>query len=221
MRLRGSIYHQRVSPLRHKFVYPAWYSAVDLDQSHPFDTRRHFDATRTDLAAKARAAASQHQIDASGSILMLAQPPWFGLGFNPLTVYYCHNAAGRPSGILLEVRNTPWREREVYAVPAQEDIRHRWEKTFHVSPFNPAGQSYTIQARWPQREFQLHLDLLQGSEKVLHAGFTLGAIERLTWKDHIGARLMPIITLGGIYWQALKLWCKGMPYQPYPSELKK
>ena len=31
---------------------------------------------------------------------------------------------------------------------------------------------------------------------------------------------MPLITLFGIYWQALKLWCKGLPYQPYPAELK-
>ncbi len=221
MLLSGRIYHQRVSPLQHRFNYPAWYQAWDLAAKHPFNTRRHIDDRAVSLIDKAREAATTLGIDASGSIVLLAQPPFAGIGFNPLSVYYCRDAQGQPSGVLLEVRNTPWRERQIYALPSTGDLHHEWEKTFHVSPFNPAGQRYRIRARWPHDDYQLHLDLLDSAGKVLQAGFQLNPIERVTWKDHIGSRLMPLITLGGIYWQALKLWCKGLPYQPYPTELKK
>lgn len=221
MHLAGQIFHQRLQPLKHGFRYPAWYSVHDLDQPHPFKVRRHLSPEDTDLATKARAEAAKHHIDASGRIRMLAQPSVFGIGFNPLSVYYCENAQGEPSGLLLEVRNTPWREREVYALACEGNLTHEWAKSFHVSPFNPAGQRYRIEAEWPNHQFRLRLELIQNNEVIFHAGFQMKPVENRRIRDQLGAMAMPLITVGGIYWQALKLWCKGLPYQPYPTELKK
>lgn len=221
MRLSGQIYHQRRQPLRHGFRYPAWYSVHDLDKPHPFASTRHLSATPDALAHKARATAAAHGLDASGRIRMLAQPAVLGMGFNPLSVYYCEDQDGNPTGILLEVRNTPWRERHVYVLPCNGDLEQEWAKTFHVSPFNPAGQRYRIRARWPDQSFELSLDLLQDNQVIFNAGFVLSPVEKPGIRDYLGAMTMPAITMGGIYWQALKLWCKGLRYQPYPTELKK
>ena len=220
-RLKGRIFHQRFQPLSHRFTYPAWYSASDLSGTHPFDNRRHLNESPTPLLEKARQAAQERGIDCAGTVWMLAQPPFLGIGFNPLSLYYFHDAQGQPSGVILEVRNTPWRERELYALNPDEFDHSHWAKTFHVSPFNPAGQHYEIRAQWPDTQYRCDLLLHQDGQKIMSAGFRLAPIQSPTYKDHIGQACMPLITLGGIYWQALKLWCKGMRYQPYPAELKK
>lgn len=220
-RLRGTIYHQRLNPLKHQFRYPAWYTVADLRQEQPFKSTHHLDKNDQPILEKLEALAEERNLDMQGPVWMLAQPPTWGLGFNPLSVYYLHDAHHQPSAMVLEVRNTPWRERTLYWLTGQQEVQQAWEKTFHVSPFNPAGQSYRIQARWPAEDFQLHLDLDQNESPVLCAGFKLQSIESPTVKDYLGQKAMPLITLFGIYWQALKLWCKGLPYQPYPAELKK
>ena len=42
-RLRGTIYHQRLNPLKHQFRYPAWYTVADLRQEQPFKSTHHLD----------------------------------------------------------------------------------------------------------------------------------------------------------------------------------
>ena len=220
-RLAGRIFHRRLHPLQHGFSYPAWYSVANLSESHPFDPRKHLSPDDAPLLEKARTAAEQYNIDATGEVWLLAQPPVLGIGFNPLSIYYFHRADQTPSGVILEVRNTPWHERELYALTVNEFESSGWAKTFHVSPFNPAGQSYQIKAQWPKDQFRCDLDLLQDDLRIMTAGFRLATIETPRISDHIGQKAMPFITLAGIYWQALKLWCKGLRYQPYPAELKK
>ena len=68
---------------------------------------------------------------------MLAQPPTWGLGFNPLSVYYLHDANHQPSAMVLEVRNTPWRERTLYWLTGGQEVQQAWEKP---SMFHPSTQ---------------------------------------------------------------------------------
>ena len=223
--MHGRLFHRRLRPIGHSFSYPLWMAAYELGAGDPprgICNRRHLDSSDQSLCDKVMALAAAQGLAQPDSITLLAQPSVLGIGFNPLSVFYLARA-GQPLALLLEVRNTPWREREVYVIPASgPTVRHRWQKTFHVSPFNPSGQSYDLHARWPNNgRFALDLSLRDATGVVFRAGFRLAPIVQPRLADRVGQALMPLITLGGIYYQALRLWLRGLPFQPYPKELKK
>ena len=48
---------------------------------------------------------------------MLTHLRYFGIGFNPVTFYYCFDAADtRVEAIIAEITNTPWNERHAYVL---------------------------------------------------------------------------------------------------------
>lgn len=188
-----------------------------------FSTQKHLDDSRQPIVDKLRDLLSRHQLEAFDDAVLLAQPSVMGIGFNPLSVYFV-SRRGQPHALVLEVRNTPWRERETYvfAMNGRTSLVTRWAKTFHVSPFNPAGQHYRINARWPDAgHYALDLSLQDAQGTLFRAGFRLKPVAPSSFRDSAGRVVMPLITVGGIYWQALRLWFKGLPYQSYPQELKK
>ena len=99
-RLRGTIYHQRLNPLKHQFQYPAWYTVADLRLQQPFKSTHHLDNRNEPILSKLETLALQQSVDMQGPVLMLAQPPTWGLGFNPLSVYYLHDAHHQPSAMV-------------------------------------------------------------------------------------------------------------------------
>jgi len=80
----------------------------------------------------------------AGPIRLLTAPRLLGYGFNPVSFYYCYDAAGLElEAIVAEINNTPWGERHCYVLPAGHNEgtpakqRFRFGKDFHVSPFLP------------------------------------------------------------------------------------
>lgn len=76
---------------------------------------------------------------------MLANLRYFGFLINPISCYYCYGAAGELRAVVAEVTNTPWRERQVYVVPAGDAgawTRAEFHKAMHVSPFMPMDMHY-------------------------------------------------------------------------------
>ena len=77
----------------------------------------------------------------AGPIRLLTHLRYFGHCFNPVSFYYCFDAAGEQvEAIVAEVTNTPWGERHAYVLPAPagaRTLRVRFDKAFHVSPFMP------------------------------------------------------------------------------------
>lgn len=216
--LKGRLYHRRLRPKSHAFHYTAYYALTDLrTPTRGFikpNASKHIDDQNEPLIDKLLRQPQAEQFDLSGRILMLAQPHVFGQGFNPLSVYFCHDSEDKPSALVLEVRNTPWWQRELYWLPPE--TQQKFSKTFHVSPFNPAGQHYHLTVAWPnQGQTAVDLKLLDDQGELFAAGMKLNAA-----KLGLGHGLMPWVTLTGIYWQAAKLWIKGVPFQPYPEELK-
>ena len=86
----------------------------------------------------------------AGPIRMLTHLRYFGHCFNPVSFYYCFDAAGaRVESIVAEVNNTPWGERHCYVLPTPQQLdagKHRalsqFDKAFHVSPFMPMELAY-------------------------------------------------------------------------------
>jgi len=77
-----------------------------------------------------------------GPVRLLTHLRYFGHGFNPVSFYYCFDAAGEHiERLVAEVNNTPWGEQHCYGLsagPAQRERRvqcFELDKQFHVSPF--------------------------------------------------------------------------------------
>jgi DUF1365 family protein len=76
----------------------------------------------------------------AGPIRLLTQLAYLGYCFNPVSFYYCFDAAGeRVVTIVAEVNNTPWGERHCYVLDARggAGLAFAPRKALHVSPFMP------------------------------------------------------------------------------------
>ncbi len=154
----------------------------------------------------------------SGPIVMLANLRSWGWLFNPITIYYCFDSAGREvEHLLFEVENTPWHERLAYCIGAPG--AHRVEKQLHVSPFLPMGLGYEISYSAPAEHLAISFSVMQGAEEVLHASMALRylggdrrSLARLLW----AVPAMTFRVSWGIYISALRLKLKGAIFYPHP-----
>lgn len=240
----GTIRHRRFAPRRHVFAYPLTLFYLDLDELPTlFEGHRLFSASRPRPAWFRRAdflGDPAEPLDASvrrlvgerigrapkGPIRVLTHLRVLGVSFAPVRFYYCFAEDGVSlEALVADVHNTPWGERYRYVVDAAAAPRsgrqHRFElaKRFHVSPFMPMEQRYRWQVDVPGERLALEMASEQDGERVFDATLAL-AREPIThatlaafWRRH------PWITLQGvraIYWQALRLWAKGIPFHPHP-----
>jgi DUF1365 family protein len=79
-----------------------------------------------------------------GKIEAVCNLRYAGVCFNPITPFFAHDEHGVLQALLLEVHNTPWNERCLYAMRVRagdvlEPAVH--PKAMHVSPFNKPPQS--------------------------------------------------------------------------------
>jgi DUF1365 family protein len=160
----------------------------------------------------------------SGPIRMLVNLRYWGVNMNPISTYYCFDDSGEKLiAILAEVHNTPWNERHAYVLTG-EDFTHKqhinFPKAFHVSPFNPIEMDYRWHSTTPNTTLALHLENWQDNLKIMDATMTL-VREPITAKSMnkilIRFPWMTVKVVAAIYWQAVKLWWKGVPIFAHPN----
>jgi len=237
----GLLRHRRFAPREHEFSYRLFMVYVDLAElEEVFRGRWLWSAARPavawlrrrdylgdpavslDTAVRDRVAAKTG-VRPEGPIRMLTHLRYFGIGFNPVTFYYCFDREDRRvQSIVAEITNTPWNERHAYVLPdlgPAAVLRYRLGKEFHVSPFMPMDLRYDWRFSQPGERLSVHMEDLHDERKIFDATLTL---ER---REISGAALataliaFPFMTarvVAAIYWQALRLWLKRIPFHSHP-----
>lgn len=162
----------------------------------------------------------------AGSIRLLTHFRYFGHGFNPVSFYYCFDAHNeKVEAVVAEVNNTPWGEQHIYVLPARDSettgeyLRFRRQKEFHVSPYMPMDIDYDWRFFIPGERLTVHMENYQADGKLFDATLQL---QRTTLSSANLARVLisyPLITVKvviAIYFEALKLWLKKIPFCPHP-----
>lgn len=230
----GTVVHKRARPRRHSLRYRVFSLLVDLDQLDSLGEKlRLFSLDRfnfvslvqrdfgprdgSSIAAFVRRKAAAAGVADVATIKMLAYPRIFGFAFNPLTVYFCANAAGEVVFLLHEVSNT-FGEHHFYPALVSPDSRgelhHEARKAFYVSPFNTLEGGYRFSVRPPGEQVFLGIALTTAEGGLLTAYFSG---DRRPLSDWQLAKLLlayPFMTakvMAGIHWEALLLWLKGVP----------
>ncbi|WP_296595189.1 DUF1365 domain-containing protein [Phenylobacterium sp.] len=235
----GVVTHTRMKPRRHALRYRIFMLLLDLDELADldrglklfslrrfnlvgFDPHRHGDGSATPLKAQVEAQLAAAGVAHGGPVRLLAMPRILGMGFNPLTVYFCHAADGALSAILYEVNNT-FGERHSYLIPAEAApiVKQACEKGFYVSPFMDMALSYAFRVRPPGEQVQVLVDVDDADGRVLATGFA-GEREDLTDRNLLRAWLrhpwMTVGVLGAIHWEALFIWLKGEKIRQRPQK---
>ncbi|RIA56577.1 DUF1365 domain-containing protein [Dichotomicrobium thermohalophilum] len=238
---RGEVVHERLRPRHHKLRYRVFSLLVDLDHiaelgqrfrlfSHnrfnlfSFHDRDHGPGDGQDLAAHIRALLTQAGLsECRARILLLSYPRMLGYVFNPLSVYFCLDGAGRLGAIAYEVSNT-FHERKTYLLAADRtdgrSLYQKCAKSFYVSPFNTARGTYSFHIQPPDERVGIGVALRDEQGPLMRAHFA-GMHEPLN--DATLARLAlryPLMTLkviGGIHLEAFRLWWKGVPLVRRPA----
>jgi len=163
---------------------------------------------------------------------MLSQIRRWGWLFNPITFFFVwdrqHDAAPteqRPVGAILEVTNTPWKERTRYplVLDASGDcLTTEFDKAMHVSPF--LGMDYRYHLKLQDRDDSVAVDIDvvdQSGHATLRTKLRLQrrqATRQLLW-DSLRSEPFPTHRVSaGIHRQAARLWAKGVPAIAHPRK---
>ena len=160
----------------------------------------------------------------SGPIYLLANMRYFGIAMNPIACYYCFSEdESKLEYLVAEVNNTPWNERHSYVLAGPEQgrwLRTEFDKQFHVSPFNPMDMRYHWRSSTPDHRLVLHLANSEAGQRVFDASLSLSARPMTATSLTRILCSYPFMTARialAIYWQALRLLVKRVPFYPHPS----
>jgi DUF1365 family protein len=238
----GTVAHRRLRPKPHRLRYRVFFLLLDLDEipalcqrlrlfSHRgfnlfgFDERDHADGSGNSLRDWVEGHLAHAGIDLEGGpIRLLAMPRVLGYGFNPISVWFCYHRDGRLLALLHEVHNT-FGERHTYLIPVAPDtepadITQTCAKIFHVSPFLAMDLHYEFRVHAPDERLSLAIRASDAGGPLLIAAL---AATRQELTDAALLRAFcrtPLLTLkviGGIHWEALRLWIKGVRLHGRPA----
>ncbi|GAA2149796.1 hypothetical protein GCM10009844_29860 [Nocardioides koreensis] len=230
-----TIRHTRRRPFRRTFEHRSHTWLVDLDDlpGHgpllrpllrpflgSFEGRDHLgDPSRT-IRENLDAFLADHGLEAD-RVLMAAQPRAFGYCFNPISVFWCFDAAGAQTATVVEVHNT-YGDRHAYLVHPDEQGRATTPKAMYVSPFHGTDGTYELAVPVPGDRLHVAVSLRTDDGAVFSASLTGtrtpgGTSRRATRLQAL--RAAPAALRGSILIRShgIWLWVRRLPVRPRPQ----
>lgn len=244
----GEVMHRRSRPKAYEFVYRVFNIVLDIDRlAEPARRCRLFSHNRFNLFsfrdcdhgprdgsslrqwidAQLNAAGLGH---AGATVRLLCMPRVLGYGFDPLSIWYCHDAAGDLRAILYQVKNT-FGDQHGYLLPVGEiaggsdqkpaaPSDHEFDKIFHVSPLIAMDARYRIRTASPDdslavliRESDAEGEFLVATLTGDRRAMTDGALIR----QFLRVPFMTLKVIVAIHWQAIRLMLRGVKYTNRPE----
>ncbi len=249
---QGNVMHHRRQPKEHRFTYPIFMTLLNLSDIESAFAPLKFWSCNTGVAlasfrtqdylSRGSQALSQQitdflyqhtQTHYTGRIYLLTHLRYFGIHFNPISLYYCIDATTHTLDyVVAEVTNTPWLEKQLYLLtPRPHNITPYFQanarKTLHVSPFLSMGYRYHFVFNQPHEQLTFNMQVITENEQTQHPNTQLLAQLNLTHRPMTPAQLdrfilgypwMTLSVIWRIYWQALRLACKRIPFHPHPNK---
>lgn len=244
---KGVLRHRRFHPKEHAFSYPLFMAFLDVDTIQETMGRARFgDYNRFNWASfherdffgdpalslrerVTRDAAEQGITLPDGPMYVLTHLRYLGYCFNPVSLYFCYGSDGRDPLVMAEVNNTFSEHRNYWlgphnALPAENSMRFRCAKDFHVSPFMDMDLEYDFTFTHPVDKLAVHVKVLRGGESFFDATLSM---EREPWTSANLTRTLaryPWVTakvIAAIHWEAVQLWWKGVPVFTHPERKEK
>eukprot|EP00913_Durusdinium_trenchii_P008880 g8346.t1 len=226
----GRVAHRRFEPVEHAFDYSLFLLYLDLSELDNVFRRRWFWSTRRPALARFRRddhlgdpevpldVAVRDLVESEtgdrpqGPVRLLTHLRYFGYIMNPVSFYYCFDAAdGEVKAVVAEVTNTPWNERHCYVLPTPIDRPFATTKEFHVSPFMGMEMEYHWRLSAPGEQLSVQMENHEENRRLFSAALSMR--RRPLTASHLARVLLrhPLMTFkvaAGIYWQALRLKLK-------------
>jgi uncharacterized protein len=234
----GETWHRRFGPRPHEFRYRLFQLLVDVDRLDEglgglklmrrgrrgvmsFDPRDHGDRASLDLRPWVLEQLGGAGLETEArTIRLLCFPRVLGFVFNPLSVFFVHDAADRLEAVIYEVNNT-FGQTHAYVVPAvtAERQAQRATKHLYVSPFYKVEGEYRFDIAAPGEAFDMKIvKAVDGkpdfvaTQTATREALTDQRLAALFWS----IPLMTLKVVAAIHWEALRLWIKGAPFGARP-----
>ena len=235
------IMHHRLSPVRNRFVYKAFFFLLDLDEMDEAARRllflsrggpnvfsfRESDHLRQGSASTQESVLAYIRTQGIGTTIarvrLLTNLRTMGHIFNPVSFYFCDDADGRPVCVVAEVGNT-FGEMKPFLLRSQRAREGLFEeahtKYFYVSPFIDLDATFTFRLQAPGDRLSLHIDDRERGRTMLVTSVQGERKEltnaRLFWYA-LRFPFMTVRILALIHFQAFRLYRKGLPYHKKDS----
>lgn len=216
------ITHTRRELIDRAFHHRAYMWLVDLDELprlpwwvRPFarfEARDHLGSPERSIRENLDAWLADRGIELDGGqVLMLANARVLGHVFNPLSVYWCHDASGALVCVVAEVHNT-YGGRHCYLLRTDEQGRASVGKEFYVSPFLEVDGHYVMRLPEPGDQLSVTIALRQNGKTTFSA--TMKGTRSTGLRMLLKRPLMPQRVSALIRRHGIALYLRRLPIVP-------